>query len=75
MRHKKIKVKVVEPAIMYNHDLSEVISETFDEEVFVAEFNEDYGEYYGRDSKGRELLVAIVGWSDEIVVEDGFILL
>ncbi|MDY7043733.1 hypothetical protein RVS70_05890 [Virgibacillus sp. M23] len=69
----KIKVKVIEGAIEYNHDFTKVLSETFDGEVL--EGVRKGNEYFVKDSEGRKVFVAEIGWESELSIHYGFELL
>ncbi|MYL41801.1 hypothetical protein [Virgibacillus salexigens] len=70
---KKIKVKVTEGVIEYNHDFTKLLFETFDGEVL--EGVRKGNEYFAKDSEGRKVLVAEIGWEDELIIHYGFELL
>lgn len=76
MTYKQIKVRAIEEFEVYNHDQSILLNKVYEDEEFVATFDEESGEYYSNDSEGRTLYIGSINVINGVLeLDESFVLI
>jgi hypothetical protein len=75
MTYKQIKVRAIEEFEVYNHDQSILLNKVYEDEEFVATFDEESGEYYSNDSGGRTVYIGTFNIGGHLELDESFVLI